>query len=74
MFDLDLHKMRREFFAKSQLYSKHPTDPIVRGSFFNFRKNYRKLCRQKYREFKTSIIQKLETVHDKDPNSYRKLI
>ena len=57
-FDIDLHKMRSELHKKSKLYSKYPFDPILRGSFFKFRKQYNKLCKQKQREFKANIIKK----------------
>ena len=66
--------MRSELHKKSKLYSKYPFDPILRGSFFKFRKQYNKFCKQKQREFKANIIKKLENLHEKDPNAYWKLI
>ena len=73
-FDQDLAVQRREMIRKSELYSKYPNDPIVKGNFFRFRKMYSKCCKRKYREFKASIIDKLDQLHDNDPNMYWSLL
>jgi hypothetical protein len=66
--------MRAELMRKSKLYSKFPNDPIIRGSFFKFRKLYNRCCKQKYRNFRTTIMNKLDTLHDNNPNAYWKLL
>lgn len=63
-----------EFVRKSKLYSNFPNDPIIRGSFFKFRKIYSKCCKQKYKSFRTSIINKSNFLNDTYPNAYWKLL
>ena len=53
LFDHDLMKMRREMLRKSSLFSKFPNDPIIRGSFFKFRKLYNRCCKKKCEEFRS---------------------
>ena len=73
-YDSDLHRMKQDLIKKGQLYSKHPCDPIIRGSFFKLRKLYSRCSKQKYRKFKTDIMNKLDNLHENDPNSYWKLV
>ena len=73
-FDFDLFKMRKELFRKSDMYSKFPNDPIIRGSFFKFRKLYNKNCKKKCKEFKSSLITQLDNMYEKDPEAYWKLL
>lgn len=73
-FDKDLASMHSELVRKSKLYSNFPNDPIIRGSFFKFHKIYSKCCKQKYKSFRTSVINKLNSLHDTDPNAYCKLL
>lgn len=73
-FDKDLASMHSELVRKSKLYSNFPNDPIIRGPFFKFRKIYSKCCKQKYKSFRTSIVNKLNSLHDTDPNAYWKLL
>ena len=73
-FDNDLNHMRKQLISKSNLYSKYPNDPLIRGSFYRFRKSYNKLCKQKRKTFKRCIIEKLDNLHNTDPSEYWKLV
>lgn len=59
---------------KGYLYAKYPNDPLIRGSYYKFRKKYVKACKRKRNEYKTDVISKLEQLHDKDPKAYWKLL
>ena len=55
-FDHDLMKIRREMLRKSSLFSKFPNDPIIRGSFFKFRKINSRCCKKKCKEFRSVLF------------------
>ena len=59
---------------KSSLYSKFSNDPVIRGTFFKFRKLYSRACKKKYKEYKFSLIAQLDTMYETDPESYWKLL
>ena len=44
--------MRKELLSKSLVFSKNPCNPIIKGSFFKYRKQYSKCCKIKCKEFK----------------------
>ena len=73
-FDHDLFKMRKECLRKSALYSRYPNDPIVRGSFFKFRKLYSRCCKRKCKEYKATLIEQLDNMYENDPEAYWKLL
>ena len=73
-FDMDLCNMREELLRRSSQYSKHPYDNSIKGSFFKFRKLYKRCCKQKYNLFKKTIIDKLDTLYENDPSEYWKLV
>lgn len=56
--------MHSKLVRKSKLYSNFPNDPIITGS----------CCKQKYKSFSTSVINKLNSLHDTDSNAYWKLL
>ena len=72
-FDHDLMKMRREMLRKSSLFSKFSNDPIIRGSFFKFRKLYSH-CKKKCKEFRSCLISQLDNMYESDPEAYWKLL
>ena len=59
---------------KSSLFSRFPNDPIIRRSFFKFRKLYSRSCKCKFKEFKSSLIAQLDSMFERDPESYWKLL
>ena len=73
-FDNDAYVMRKELIRRSNLYSKYPNDPHIRGSFFKFRKNYSRFCKNRKKEFKKSIISKIDNLYNNDPSEYWKLV
>ena len=70
-FDHDLMKMRREMLRKG---SKFPNDPIIRGSFFKFRKLYSRCCKKKCKEFRSCFISQLVNMYENDQKAYWKLL
>lgn len=73
-FDNDLFKMRKTLDFKGKLLIKYPSDPLVRGNFFKYRKNYSKMCKSKRRKYKSEVISKLDNLFEKDPKAYWSLL
>ena len=73
-FDIDLVKMKKTLDYKGKLYAKYPNDPLVRGSFYKFRKNYNKLCKFKRKRYKADLIDKLDNLFENDPKAYWSLL
>ena len=72
--DMSLKRLRRSLTLKGELLTKYPYDPQIRGSYFLCLKSYRKLCKQKHRQFRHDLINQLETLHDTNPQAYWKLL
>lgn len=72
--DFDLKKMKKTVDDKGKIYAKYPNDPIVSGSFYKIRKEYSKLCKRKYREFKQDLISKIDSLHQNDPKQYWEIL
>ncbi len=66
--------MRSRVMSKGNLYSKYPSDPIVRGSYYRLYRQYNKLRKFKARTFKACILSKLDDLQTDNPKSYWHLI
>lgn len=73
-FDQELTAVKRQLEDKAYLMSKFPNDPLVRGSFFKMNKKYAKLRKKKKREFKQSILDKLDNLQSENPKEYWSLV
>jgi hypothetical protein len=73
-FDADLVKMRKNLINNAKHFAKQPKDPFVRGRFFKLRKAYAKLCKFKRKQFKISMLQKIDALHQNNPQEYWNLI
>lgn len=73
-YDTELWRLKRSMTYKGGLYSKYPTDPYIRGSFYKSRKLYSKACKLKQRMFKETMIDKLNTLNENDPKAYWDLL
>ena len=57
----------------SHKLDKSPYDRELRDSVYKKVKEYKKLCRRSKRKYRNMIFEKLNELHEKDPNSYWKL-
>ena len=73
-FNSDLHKMRKTFDHKGKLMAKYPSDPLVRGSFFKYRKKYSKSCKLQSRKYKADLIEKSDNLFESDPKAHWSLL
>lgn len=73
-FDTDLKTMRNRVIANGKLYSMFPGDPIVRGRYFKLFRIYNKTKRTKERQFKTQMLEQIESLHSENPKEYWNLI
>ena len=68
--DTDLKSLRRKLINYGKVYSKFPHDPLVRGHYFKLNKQYSRLRKFKYREYKNSLIDQLQSLDDDNPKLY----
>ncbi|CAG2210987.1 unnamed protein product [Mytilus edulis] len=57
-----------------KIYSRFPRDPAVKGHFYKLQRLYTKARKQKYREYKQSLLKQIETLHEENPKQYWQLI
>ena len=73
-FNEPLYKLRRQLDEKAKLFQKFSKDPYVRGAYFSALKFYRKARKNRYREFKQSIIERLDSLYENNPKAYWSLL
>ena len=73
-YDLSCSEMSRSLNRTAKLLAASPNNPHLRGNFFKNKKMYRKVLRDKKREWKREMVQRLERVEEKDPKEYWKLV
>ena len=66
--------MRYSLDNKDKIYAKFPNDPVIRGSFYKLQREYSKLCKKKFREFKRDLVEKLDNLHENNPKEYWQLL
>ena len=72
--DQDLDKLKRITIEKGKLMTKFPRDPIIRGSFFKINKQYSKLRKKKKKEFRQSVLDRLDALESENPKEYWSLL
>ena len=73
-FDMSLTCLRRQLDSKEKLLKKYSKDPVVRTSYFSLLKLYRKSRKHKLKEFRQSVMNELDNLHDNNPNKYWDLL
>ena len=73
-FNGDLMQLKKEVHYLSDLIQKEPGNPVVRLMFFKTLKTYNKSRKQRARQFKQGILNKLDDLHSKDPKAYWNLL
>ena len=73
-FDYDLHNKRKQLLNYGKIFSHYPRDPLVSGHFFKLRKEYSKLRKFKFKQYKRSLLEKLDSLHNDDPKLYWQII
>ena len=73
-YDQTCYEANKKLKNVAQLLTKSPTNPYLRGSFVKTRKEYKKLLKIKSKEWKQAMIHRLESIEEKDPKEYWKLI
>ncbi len=73
-FSNDLGSLKKHVIYLSGLLQKYPTIPHIRGAFFRTMKHYNKERKRKKRQFKQKILDRLDDLKDKDPNSYWRIL
>ena len=66
--------MRSNLLNYGKIYSKYPNDPAVRGHYYKLYREYNKTRKLKYRNYKQSLLQQIELLHDDNPKQYWQLI
>ena len=73
-YDKSCYEVGKRLKLVAKLTMDSPGNPYLRGSLVKTRKEYKKLLKLKKKEWKNSMIQKLESIEEKDPKEYWKLI
>ena len=73
-YDSNCHELSKKLKNVAELMAKSPSDPYLRGSFCKTRKQYKKLLKWKKREWKNTMISKLENLEQDNPKEYWKII
>ena len=66
--------MRSNLVSYGQIYSKFPKDSSVKNHYYKLYREYRKLRKYKNRQFKQTILNQLESLHDNNPKLYWNLM
>lgn len=73
-FDADLGKLRARVVSQGILYGRFPKDPIIKGHYYKLYREYNKLRKKKYRDFRQNIVNKLDTLSENNPKQYWDLV
>ena len=73
-YDQTCQEMSRKLKDVTKLLAKSPNNPHTRGTFCKTRKEYNKLIKNKKKEWKHQMINYLESLEEKDPKEYWKLV
>ena len=71
-FDTDLRKLRQRLMSYGKVYCYYPNDPVVRGHYFKWHKEYARSRKLKSRQFKAKILDQIDNLHTNDPKAYWK--
>ena len=66
--------MRKRLINYGKIYSKYPNDPAVKGHYYKILRQYSKARKNKYREYKQSLLKQIESLYDDNPKKYWQLI
>ena len=69
-----MHQLRYKLINYGKIYSKYPLYPYVRGHFYKLNRQYSRLRKFKHKEYKKSLIQDLQSLHDNNPKQYWNII
>ncbi len=73
-YDNDCHTVKNNLKSLDKLRQMYPGEPFLTGQQVKTLKLYKKIIRKKKREFKHSIIEKLEECSENDPKTYWDLL
>ena len=73
-FDAILHKVRGNLLNYGKIYSKFPKDPVVKNHFYKLKREYSKLRKYKYKQYRQSLIDKLDSLNEENPKLYWNIV
>jgi exonuclease III len=73
-YDQDCNQLKNKVLSMGKLVMKYPKDPVIYGNFFKCKKRYKKLIKAKELEFKTAILNRIESLEGSNPKEYWKLV
>ena len=73
-FDCDLKQTRHNLINYGKIYSKFPKDTAVKNHYYKLYREYKRLRKFKYKEYKQSILDQLESLHENNPKLYWNLV
>ena len=73
-YDKTCHEVGKRLKLVAKSLVNTPNNPYLRGSFVKTRKDYKRLLKKKKIEWRDSMIRKIESLEEKDPKEYWKLV
>ncbi len=73
-YDASCSELSIRLRRTAKLLATSPNNPHIRANFIKSKKTYKKLLKDKKREWKNRMVQKLEMLENKDPKEYWKLV
>lgn len=73
-FDKSCADLKRECKSLANMVQNQPNNVVIRQLFFTTKKRYKKLLKKCKRDFKISILSKLENSFEKNPSAYWKIV
>ena len=66
--------MKNEIENIGHLLLKYPNDPLLRGKFITFKKNFWKSYKKAQADQREQILHKIQTLEEKNPNEFLSLV
>ncbi len=73
-FNDNISRLRKEVLALGKRLKQFPKDPIIKNTFTNVRKSYKKVVKSAKLHCKRLIMSKLDDIESKNPGEFWKLI
>ncbi|KAL9977170.1 hypothetical protein ACROYT_G014548 [Oculina patagonica] len=73
-FDKSCFELKKEVLRLGNLTSKFPSDPFLRGRFFDVKKTFKKMVKSKKRLFKEALLQKIANFESNNPKEYWEMV
>jgi exonuclease III len=72
--DFSCKSMKIKILAIGKILQRYPNDPILSGQFHMLKKSYRKITKQKQKEFYTKCLDKIDSLEQNNPKAFWNMV